>query len=439
MVPVATERLIVSHHTPSGELTDEELEEEEVAPAWAADVLQFPSSLELDIRVRKGAEPLGNYQHTSICSVFVTLNVTYIPGEAAAAYRKSLQDSGTPPAVAAPQISPSSPYIQQESEKVPDVVPSKEPSETVCDVVVAGVTTSFEVPAQTVEDSIVSVPSSKIDSINEQSALTSKPTTPSETKLPPDSAMTVMQGTVASSPSSVLLAKHWGPERLVEILREPNCSLGISIVGGKVDLYNAGPDSGSAISGIFIKNVLPQSPAGRTGELKTGDRILEVDGIDLRQASHERAVEVIRGAGNPVRFLVQSLIQWSVDGDVESHTTEVASASSAGAAGDSRQPSTTPSPTRELLRTTPACVPLAQTPSPELIQVRLKDEPASPQYSSSEVSDEEDEDEDIRDLEGRTYTKMGREIYRASAGNMKRSKEETEADQEDEDEFGYTT
>jgi hypothetical protein len=31
------------------------------------------------------------------------------------------------------------------------------------------------------------------------------------------------------------------------------------------------------------------------------------------------------------------------------------------------------------------------------------------------------------------------QIYRASAGNMKRSKEETEADQEDEDEFGYTT
>jgi hypothetical protein len=103
-------------------------------------------------------------------------------------------------------------------------------------VVVVGVTTSLEVPAQTVEDSVVSVPSGKIDSINEQSALTPKRTTPSETKLPPDSAMTVMQGhtTRTSSPSSVLLAKHWGPERLVEILHEPNCSLGISIVGGKV-------------------------------------------------------------------------------------------------------------------------------------------------------------------------------------------------------------
>ncbi|KAL1129914.1 hypothetical protein AAG570_012858, partial [Ranatra chinensis] len=74
--------------------------------------------------------------------------------------------------------------------------------------------------------------------------------------------------TVTHSSTSVLLAKHWGPQRLVQISREPKCSLGISIVGGKVDLYNSGPDSASAISGIFIKNVLPQSPAGRTGELK---------------------------------------------------------------------------------------------------------------------------------------------------------------------------
>lgn len=38
----------------------------------------------------------------------------------------------------------------------------------------------------------------------------------------------------STSQSSVLLAKHWGPERAVGVLREPNCSLGISIVGGKV-------------------------------------------------------------------------------------------------------------------------------------------------------------------------------------------------------------
>jgi hypothetical protein len=79
--------------------------------------------------------------------------------------------------------------------------------------------------------SVVSVPSSAKDSTDNLSALPSRPTTP-----PPTSDMTVTQGHAGSvsSPSSVLLAKHWGPERLVEILREPNCSLGISIVGGKV-------------------------------------------------------------------------------------------------------------------------------------------------------------------------------------------------------------
>lgn len=75
-------------------------------------------------------------------------------------------------------------------------------------------------------------------------------------------------GSSGDESSALLLAKHWGPERLVQVHREPGKSLGISIVGGKVDLYNAGPDSGSAISGIFIKNVLLNSPAGRTGQLK---------------------------------------------------------------------------------------------------------------------------------------------------------------------------
>ena len=33
---------------------------------------------------------------------------------------------------------------------------------------------------------------------------------------------------------NVVWAKHWGPERLVEIYREAQTSLGLSIVGGKV-------------------------------------------------------------------------------------------------------------------------------------------------------------------------------------------------------------
>lgn len=36
----------------------------------------------------------------------------------------------------------------------------------------------------------------------------------------------------------------------------------------QVDLHNGGPSKTQNISGIFIKNVLPNSPAGRTGGLK---------------------------------------------------------------------------------------------------------------------------------------------------------------------------
>lgn len=43
---------------------------------------------------------------------------------------------------------------------------------------------------------------------------------------------------------------------------------------------------------------------------KTGDRILEVGGVNLRQATHEKAVEAIRNADNPVTFLIQSLMPW---------------------------------------------------------------------------------------------------------------------------------
>ena len=59
------------------------------------------------------------------------------------------------------------------------------------------------------------------------------------------------------------------------------------------------------MSGIFIKNVLEGSPAGETGQLCTGDRILEVDGVDLRKASHEKAVDIIRRSGTTVTFVVQ--------------------------------------------------------------------------------------------------------------------------------------
>ncbi|XP_075792235.1 inaD-like protein isoform X3 [Pelodiscus sinensis] len=98
---------------------------------------------------------------------------------------------------------------------------------------------------------------------------------------------------------------HWGPPRTVDIFREPHMSLGISIVGGQTIIKRL--KNGEELKGIFIKQVLEDSPAGRTKALKTGDKILEVSGVDLQNASHDEAVEAIRKAGNPVVFIVQSL------------------------------------------------------------------------------------------------------------------------------------
>ncbi|XP_053198884.1 multiple PDZ domain protein [Scomber japonicus] len=99
---------------------------------------------------------------------------------------------------------------------------------------------------------------------------------------------------------------NWNQPRKVELFREPGKSLGISIVGGRG--MGSRLNNGEVMRGIFIKHILDDSPAGHNGTLKTGDRIVEVDGVDLRDASHEEAVEAIRRAGNPVSFLVQSII-----------------------------------------------------------------------------------------------------------------------------------
>ncbi|KAK1165444.1 inaD-like protein [Acipenser oxyrinchus oxyrinchus] len=98
---------------------------------------------------------------------------------------------------------------------------------------------------------------------------------------------------------------HWGPARRVEVWHELSESLGISIVGGRAVIKRL--KNGEELKGIFIKQVLDDSPAGRTGALKTGDKILEVSGVTLQNASHADAVLAIKNGGNPVIFVVQSL------------------------------------------------------------------------------------------------------------------------------------
>lgn len=233
----------------------------------------------------------------------------------------------------------------------------------------------------------------------------------------------------------VLNDGDWGKEREVVVLRDENKSFGISIVGGKVNVSDD-----TVVSGIFIKNIIPNSPADNCGLLKIGDRILAVDGIDISQSSHEHAVKTIKNADSKMILQVQSLVK-KIDDSTETST---------------------------LLKKIPPPITPCKTPELELIHEGndvtinvIKEQDNTEQESSTDnintdtiklpipvdsvsseqpdtESDNSSDDEDVREMEGKTYTKAGVEIDRASAGNIKRTKEEVALDTEEEDSFGYT-
>ncbi|KAG7262700.1 hypothetical protein CRUP_025505 [Coryphaenoides rupestris] len=96
---------------------------------------------------------------------------------------------------------------------------------------------------------------------------------------------------------------NWNQARKVELFREAGKSLGISIVGGRG--MGSRLSNGEVMRGIFIKHILAEQPrrtqrhAEGPGPHRGGKGRTQVDGVDLRDASHEEAVESIRKAGKP--------------------------------------------------------------------------------------------------------------------------------------------
>ncbi|XP_053492738.1 disks large homolog 1 isoform X5 [Ictalurus furcatus] len=86
-----------------------------------------------------------------------------------------------------------------------------------------------------------------------------------------------------------------------EITREPrkvvlhrgSTGLGFNIVGGEDG------------EGIFISFILAGGPADLCGELRKGDRIISVNGVDLRTATHEQAAAALKNAGQTVTLVAQ--------------------------------------------------------------------------------------------------------------------------------------
>ncbi|KAK7170243.1 hypothetical protein R3I94_000471 [Phoxinus phoxinus] len=83
----------------------------------------------------------------------------------------------------------------------------------------------------------------------------------------------------------------------LSILRQTG-GLGISIAGGKGSTPYKGDDEG-----IFISRVSEEGPAARAG-VKVGDKLLEVNGVDLHGAEHHTAVEALRNSGAAVVMTV---------------------------------------------------------------------------------------------------------------------------------------
>uniref|UniRef100_A0A8C0IB84 Protein scribble homolog n=1 Tax=Bubo bubo TaxID=30461 RepID=A0A8C0IB84_BUBBB len=77
--------------------------------------------------------------------------------------------------------------------------------------------------------------------------------------------------------------------------------LGLSIVGGS---DHSSHPFGIHEPGVFISKVIPRGLASRNG-LRVGDRILEVNSIDLRHATHQEAVNALLSNSQELTMLVR--------------------------------------------------------------------------------------------------------------------------------------
>ncbi|XP_069468541.1 disks large homolog 3 isoform X6 [Ambystoma mexicanum] len=77
------------------------------------------------------------------------------------------------------------------------------------------------------------------------------------------------------------------------ILHKGATGLGFNIVGGEDG------------EGIFVSFILAGGPADLSGELRRGDRILSVNGVNLRNATHEQAAAALKRAGQVVTIMAQ--------------------------------------------------------------------------------------------------------------------------------------
>ncbi|XP_078078005.1 disks large homolog 2 [Mustelus asterias] len=103
----------------------------------------------------------------------------------------------------------------------------------------------------------------------------------------------ISSGRYSPLPKHVLGEDDVSREPRKFVLHRGSSGLGFNIVGGEDG------------EGIFISFILAGGPADLSGELRRGDQILSVNGIDLRAATHEQAALALKGAGQIVTMIAQ--------------------------------------------------------------------------------------------------------------------------------------
>ncbi|XP_072292370.1 tyrosine-protein phosphatase non-receptor type 13 isoform X3 [Eucyclogobius newberryi] len=102
------------------------------------------------------------------------------------------------------------------------------------------------------------------------------------------------QDMCSRSPSIISLK---GGEKFVVELKKANGSLGISVAGGV--------NTNVRYGGIYIKTLVLGGAAERDARIQIGDRLLEVDGSNLRGVTHQQAVECLKRTGEVVSLLLE--------------------------------------------------------------------------------------------------------------------------------------
>ncbi|XP_039858430.1 discs large homolog 1-like protein isoform X2 [Simochromis diagramma] len=98
-------------------------------------------------------------------------------------------------------------------------------------------------------------------------------------------------GRYSPTPKSTLGDDDVTREPRKVVLHRGATGLGFNIVGGEDG------------EGIFISFILAGGPADLSGELRKGDRLVSVNGVDLRNATHEQAAAALKNAGQTVTIV----------------------------------------------------------------------------------------------------------------------------------------